>query len=115
MHYRMIIPNDMPEGIYHIRAMAQSSGQFVQSDKIGLQVEWPQKLIKAEPYPASISFDKIGENQPLHILGTFEGGRQLDVARSGKSAYVSSDINVATVSLDGIVTSLGLGEAKIIF
>jgi hypothetical protein len=114
LQYSVEIPLDLPEGAYHIRAMSQVAGKFVESTPLTLNVAWPGKLVSAEPYPDAITFDSIGKNTQLKVLGTFENGAQADIARSQRSIYVSSDPNVATVSLDGVVTSLGNGKAKII-
>ena len=115
LQYALTIPPNIPEGTYHIRAMAQSAGKFVESAPLSLNVAWPKKLVSAEPYPSPIALDGVAENLQLKVLGTFENGVQADIAQSQKSIYVSSDPDIVTVSLDGVVTSLGYGQANIVF
>jgi hypothetical protein len=65
--------------------------------------------LAVEPAAATLA---IGETLRLRVVGTLPGGREEDV--SARASYRSGDDAVATVSADGTVRAVAIGETDIV-
>ena len=64
--------------------------------------------------PASIALSSFGQSQQLTVTGTYSDGTTRDLtAASTGTTYTSSDIGVATVSEDALVTAIANGTTII--
>jgi hypothetical protein len=113
MAFTLTIPNDIPEGSYYIRAMAQANGEFIESEPRHITVKWPPNLMMITVDPLALSFDGAGESSQVKVLAIFAGDIVVESTRSSRTTYSSSDPYVVTIHPDGIATSLSGGKAVI--
>jgi len=78
-----------------------------------IDVERPDLPASISAQLSQIIFDVQGEDFPIILVATFPDGKVLDVTRSSKVTYSSSNPNVATVDAGGVVTSTGEGSGSI--
>ncbi|MHB8527459.1 MAG: Ig-like domain repeat protein [Candidatus Acidiferrales bacterium] len=115
--FSMSIPTNIACRKFMLTAVgATSSGQSAESLTILIDVERPDRptaLSQLDSKTPGLSFDAIGEQLPLVLLGTFSDGSILDVTRSTNVTYSSSDSSIAAVDTNGMVTGTGTGDATI--
>src|SRR5690606_30512731 len=64
--------------------------------------------------PASILFDQPGQTHQLTVTGTYDDGSQEDMTLPGTgTTYETGDPAVAAVTLEGLVSAVGDGQAVI--
>lgn len=87
---------------------------FAQTDQTVLQVVPPATLIGLSIDPEIIELTRFGPTTSLDVTGHYSDGidRDLTLGVNG-TTYQSSDGGVATVSVDGLVTSVGFGTCTI--
>jgi len=78
-----------------------------------IDVERPDLPASISAQLSQIIFDVQGEDFSIVLVATFPDGKILDVTRSSKVTYSSSNPNVATVDAGGVVTSTGEGSGSI--
>lgn len=61
-----------------------------------------------------LAFTAIGHQLPILVKGVFPDGSQLDITHSTRTHYSSSDVRIATVDGNGMVTAAGPGQATIL-
>jgi hypothetical protein len=108
------VPASISPGTYMLTAMGRTSaGTLVQSPTILVDVERPDMPTGIVADPAPIFFRSAGQQAPVQISATFSDGSVLEVTRSSLVAYTSSNVNVATVDKNGVVTAVAKGGASI--
>ncbi len=111
--FSMAVPTNIACRSYMLTADgATSSGQTAQSATILIDVERSDLPRSLSTLMSSITFEAIGEQFPLVLLGTFSDGSILDLTRSTNMTY-SSNSNIAAVDTNGMVTGAGTGNATI--
>jgi hypothetical protein len=88
-------------------------GEVVDSTPITIDVERadePERLLTEE---SSISFGRVGEQSALYITGVFKDESRVDLTRSTRTRYSSSDPSVVSVRADGVLTAVAPGLAGI--
>lgn len=91
-----------------------SDRKLLESNPVVVDVERPDLPISLSPQIPQLIFENIGDSFPLVMLAKFEHNVILDVTESTYLSYASSDVAVATVNSEGMVTAGGPGSASII-
>jgi hypothetical protein len=101
-------------GALTLTALARSRAKFGQSNPVTILVMPNDTLTSLTVNPGNYSFIALGGTRSMDVIGTFAGAETADLTdhRLG-TTYQSSAINVATVSIDGLVTAVGNGTAKV--
>lgn len=89
-----------------------ASGGRVTSPSWFLNVEQPDSPTQVTIDPVQIGFRFVGGERYFTVAGKFLGGA-VDLSRSARVTFRSSDLRIATVSADGLVTAVGAGRARI--
>jgi|ERR1700730_1531756 len=62
---------------------------------------------------SQISFQRLGQQMPLNVTGSFDDGSSLDITGSSLISYNSADSTVAIVDGNGLVTGAGPGKTTV--
>lgn len=112
--FSMTIPTDIACRTFMLTAVgATSSGQFVQSATILIDVERPDPPVSLSTLMSGITFETLGEQSPVTVLATFSDGSILDATRSSYVVYSSANPAIAAVDANGIVTGVSAGGTTI--
>lgn len=112
-HVQFAIPATIAPGKYFLTAMgATTDGQSVDSGSVEIDVEYDSAPVLVLPEGNRVSFLTPGERLPTHVIGRF-GQTSVDVARSTRVTFTSSDPTVAAVGLEGWISSVSPGTATI--
>ena len=112
--FSMPIPAGTPVGPYHFTAVGYAGqSALVESAPITVYVERPDNPTALTVDPAAILFEAQGEQLALHVEGTFGDGSAVDLTRSSQLAFTSSNSAVATVTPEGNVTALSMGNSVV--
>lgn len=111
---QLTIPSNTTIGPYNVSALGNAAdGSLVVSSPISLQVDTPNTQFTITTEPSVLRFSAPGETIPLHVIGTFPDGSQLDMTHSVQMTYLINNSQVATVDGQGIVTAVGPGSTYI--
>lgn len=114
LQFQLTIPSDTTIGAYDVSAMGTApDGSAVDSPPISLQVDSPNTQFVISTVPSVLRFSAPGEAIPLHVIGTFPDGSQLDMTHSVQIEYSSANSQVATIDSQGIVTAVGPGSTYV--
>jgi hypothetical protein len=111
--FQVRIPTDIRPGPYRVRAIGVLAGGESVAESLVLNVERAEEPTRIWTKPSTILFSSAGERIPLRLLSTFADGSEETLTKSAKTTYTSADPDVATVSDDGLVTSVGPGKTSI--
>lgn len=114
IQFTIKIPAGIETGAYHVTAIGKSSSGDVESEAVALQVEKSQPPVRIWSEPASIQFNRVGDQIPIRVLGAFGDGSNDEITRSLFTSYVSADPRIATVSRNGMVSALAAGKTTIL-
>jgi uncharacterized protein (TIGR03437 family) len=107
------LPSALTSAQYVLTAIGYTtSGAQVSSDPITLLVEGPAPA-SLIANPAQLYFKETGAQLPVMLGGAMADGSVVDMSRSPQLTWSSSNTAVATVSSDGVVTSVANGTATI--
>ena len=111
----LAIPQKIALGKHLLTAVGKptSGGQLQYSAPITIDVERTDLPTRLRADPNQILFRSAGETSPLRILANFSDGSSFVVTESTNVAFQSSNSNVATVSINGIVTAVAQGTVSI--
>jgi hypothetical protein len=109
--FKVSVPGDIPAaGLYRLTAVTSGGpDQIVGSLPVNLDVEPSAGITALKVENPVIVFQRAGDMIPLDIVGNFANGTAMDITRSTRTTYTSSDTNVARVSREGVVTAVGTG------
>jgi hypothetical protein len=113
IQFQLQIPSDIQPGTYQVTAITPVSGGEMVSDALTLDVERAEEPLRTWTEPFAIQVAQPGDRIPVRVLGTFADGSKEELTRSKKTTYTSGDLQVATVSADGMVTAIGPGKTTI--
>ena len=85
----------------------------VWAEFIEVDIERPDSPQSLRNEFSIISSYRVGVTIPLQVTGTFADGSHVDVTRSSRLKWISSDPSVASIDKNGMVTVTGPGTAKI--
>lgn len=114
LQFQLTIPSKITPGAYEVHAVGSASRQLAVSPPISLQVEIPNTRFQMRTEPSVEILEKLGEVDPLHIIGKFPDGSEADVTHSVQVKCSSENSRVVTVDKDCIVTAVGLGSTHVI-
>src|ERR1019366_405500 len=113
--FLLTIPSNTTVGAYDVSALGTASdGSPVASLALSLQVDIPKSRFKMTTHPSVLRFSAAGQAMPLHVIGTFPDGSQVDMTHSIQVSYSSQNPQIATVDDQGIVTAVALGSTRIV-
>jgi len=113
VQFQLRIPTDIQPGTYRVTAMGTTSSGDLESQALTLDVERAEEPARIWMEPSMIQFTRLGEQIPVRVLGVFPDASQRELTRSNRTTYSSADPRVATISADGVVTSVGPGKTSI--
>lgn len=105
-------PPDTPLGPKRLIADGLDAGESPLEAEITLQVETATPVSSIRVEPVDIFFSS-SRRRSLSVTGTFTDGQARIITKSRESAYVSSNVQVVTVTPDGLVEAAGEGTATI--
>lgn len=113
--FTFTVQEDIPAaGRYRIVAAgATAPGHPVYSAPIYLDVE-PSEAPSALKARGSLLFQRVGEDLPLSVTACFSHAPPMDVTKSTRITYTSSDKSVVVVNSTGYATSTGRGAAVVV-
>jgi len=111
--FRVAIPANIRPGHYRVTAIGTLAGGETVAERLVLDVEKTEEPARIWAEPSSILFSGTGERIPVRVLGAYADNSQQELTKSSQTTYTSADPNVATVSADGLVTSVGAGKTTI--
>jgi hypothetical protein len=88
-------------------------GEVVDSTPITVDVERADEPEGLRTEESSISLGSVGEQTALYITGVFKDEPRVDLTRSTRTQYSSSDPSVVSVRADGVLTAVAPGLAEI--
>lgn len=108
------VPTNAVGPLTLVAAARDSNFDFAQTEEVTVQIVPSADLIDLSIDPESIELTRFGPTASLTVTGHYSDGidRDLTAAALG-TTYASSDTGVATVSIDGLVTSVGFGTCTI--
>ncbi len=112
--FLLALPAKVNPRIYHLTAVGVSPSGPVSSDPINIDIEPQYETNQVSAEPDTLDFDAIGDQLRITAYGTFPDGNKLDITYSSKTAYISNDPKVVTVSNEGIATAVGPGHTFIL-
>jgi Bacterial Ig-like domain (group 2) len=114
LQFSLTIPTVIQPGTYHVTAVGRTAGDTVESNTLALDVERPDAPTRIWAEPSVIQFTRVGDQIPLRVLGTFPDGSQLELTRSSRTTFVSSDPRIASITATGMVTAVKEGRTSIL-
>jgi hypothetical protein len=77
--------------------------------------EMPRAItVGRSPRLPQLYFEKKGETREIELFGDFGNGNFVDVTKSSRVTFESSDTAVATVNTSGTITAVGGGHAAVV-
>ncbi|MGA2647393.1 MAG: Ig-like domain-containing protein [Candidatus Sulfotelmatobacter sp.] len=113
VQFGLRIPAQTQPGIYRVTAMGRVSGGDVESEAVTIDVEKSEEPVRTWMEPSVIQFEHVDDHIPVRLLGAFADGSSEELTKSSKTTFASGDPRVATVTADGVVTSVGPGKTSI--
>lgn len=114
LQFQLTIPSNTTVGAYDVTAIGSASnGSPVASPPISLQVDNLQQFTM-QTSPSVLRFSAPGQTTPLHVVGTFADGSQLDMTHSVQLSYSSQNPQIATVDGQGVVTAVAPGSTHVV-
>jgi hypothetical protein len=111
--FTLTLPTTIPPGLYNLTAVGTNASGDVESAPVAIDVE-PQYLGAISIIPTVLTLNSIGDQYPLHVIGTYSDGTSLDVTQSTQLSYSSYNTQIATVSSSGMITAVAAGQTYII-
>jgi hypothetical protein len=108
------IPEDISPGLYTVSAMAGRTGGELVVAVIEVDIERRETPSAIRPRLQQFYFGKKGQTTSIELLGDFGNGDVVDVTKSSRVTFESSDAAVATVDTSGTVTAVGAGHAAVV-
>jgi hypothetical protein len=108
------IPKDIAPGSYSVSAMAGRAGGELMVAVIEVDIERRETPRAITPRLPHIYFDKSGETRDIELIGDFGNGDFVDLTKSSRVTFASSDTAVATLNASGTVTAVGRGHAAVV-
>ena len=110
----VVIPADIECRRYSITALGVTTAGARVSTSIEIDVERPDLPRAISPQLRQLIFAAEGEEGSIDLAARFADGRVLLVRESSHVRYRSSDPAVATVDVNGYVTTIAEGETEIV-
>jgi hypothetical protein len=110
------IKKDQKPGRHPLTAMGNTrAGQPIVSNTIEIDVERADTPIELSEinHMSFVELTERGGGMPMLLVAKFADGTVLDVRESSHMTYTSSDPKVASVSTDGMISAVGIGETTI--
>lgn len=112
-HVQLVIPATISPGKYFLAATgATTDGRSVDSESVEIDVEYDSPPVLSLPQGNHLYFRTPGAKLPIYVIGRF-GQISVDVARSTRITFTSSNPTVAAVGLEGWISSESPGTAAI--
>jgi IPT/TIG domain/Bacterial Ig-like domain (group 2) len=111
--FTMTLPTTIAPGFYNLTAVGTNASGDVESAPAAIDVE-PQFLGAISVNPTVLTLNSVGDQYPLHVIGTYSNGTTLDVTHSTQLAYSSFNTQIATVSSSGMITAVAAGRTYIV-
>ena len=112
--FSLVMPTYLRPASYAITAIGYSTtGSLVISAPVTLLVGGTGTPSSLTVNPAQLSFTSVGASLPVLLGGKLASGTTEDLSVSPSVTWISSNPAVATVSADGVVTSVANGNATI--
>jgi hypothetical protein len=87
-------------------------GQADFSVPLTVDLETPANIPKLSVSPSQVNFHYPGQQIPLVVTGTTDGGMFLNLSDSSQTSYQSADNSVATVLGKRLLTAVGQGSTE---
>ncbi len=114
VNFSLALPANLQSASYPITAIGYSTaGALIISNPLMLLVGPGGTPVSLHASPAHLNFTSIGSQLPVLAGGTLANGTVEDLTVSPSLTWTSSNPSVATVSADGLVTSVGNGTATV--
>lgn len=111
--FTLTLPTTIPPGHYNLTAVGTNASGLVESAPVAIDVE-PQYLGAISMVPTVLTLNSVGDQYPLHVIGTYSNGTTLDVTQSTQLSFSSYNTQIATASSSGIITAVAAGQTYII-
>jgi Bacterial Ig-like domain (group 2) len=112
--FHVTVPERSAPGRYMITASLYTPSRVsIASDTIWIDVERPDSPRNIRIGAGSTNF-QVGLGTELKVVGTFEGGTEIDLSHSTRTTYAPDSTGVVSVSKEGQVTALAPGAATIL-
>jgi hypothetical protein len=112
--FSLAIPANIASGRYELTATGRTtSGQHAESEPVEIDVERSDRPASIATLMPDLTFEVPGETVPIILQAFFRDGSVVDVRRSSRVAYTSSDIAVASVDAGGVTTAVAPGRATV--
>lgn len=113
--FEVVVPLEVQGEIQLTATGRDNNNNFLFSDPVTLMVEAPVVLTAITVDQPSLHATLANEQWSLTVVGTFSNGATANISSADKgTVYSSLDETVATVSPDGLVTTISSGETEIL-
>jgi hypothetical protein len=113
-HFTVKIPKSIASGVYGLNAMGgRANGELVVVT-IDVDIERRDMPRAIAPRLPKVYLEKKGETREIGLVGEFGIGDFVDVVKSSRVTFESSNTAVATVDAEGTVTAVGSGRAAVV-
>jgi Big-like domain-containing protein len=116
-HFAIKIPRDISPGSYSLSATGGRAGGQLVVAVIEVDIErreLARAIRRRLPQLPQIYFEKRGETRDIELIGDFGNGDFVDVSKSSRVTFESSDTAVASVDTSGTITAVGAGQATVV-
>jgi len=113
VQFQVRIPAGTQPGTYRVTAVGRIASGDVESEALTIDVEKSEEPVRIWAEPSAIQFERVGDQIPVRVLGAFAGQSNEELTKSSKTAFISADPRVATVTANGMVTAVGHGRTTI--
>lgn len=109
-----VIPNEKIGPLSIFAGATDVAGGYIGSDKVTINVSVTSNLTDIKVYPEdSPVYLTVGSALPLSVYGLYDDNIEREITSSGLISYTSSNLDVAEVSAEGLITAKSKGEAVI--
>ena len=111
--FSFVVAPDIALGTNSLAAFGRTAAGPDASARITVDVERPDMPTSLAASVSRLSFEAQGQDDWLHIRGTFADGRVLGVTQSSSITYASADDSIAKVDAFGHVTTISPGTTSL--